>query len=102
MALSWISAAFGLLARTPEAAGGFAFFMSFLPYPSSAFVQVESMPGWLHGFAEHQPITPAIESLRGCCSASRWATPVDRAGLGHRGPGGGCGAVGVLFRVRTR
>ncbi|MEU5657370.1 ABC transporter permease [Streptomyces sp. NPDC047737] len=65
VALSWLSAAIGLLARTPEAAGGFTFFMSFLPYPSSAFVPVDTMPGWLHGFAEHQPVTPAIESLRG-------------------------------------
>lgn len=65
VALSWLSAAIGLLAKSPEAAGGFTFLMSFLPYPSSAFVPVDSMPSWLHGFADHQPITPAIETLRG-------------------------------------
>lgn len=64
-AISWVAAAVGLLANSPEAAGGFTFFLAFLPYPSSAFVPVESMPGWLHGFAEHQPLTPVIESLRG-------------------------------------
>ncbi|MEV4948233.1 ABC transporter permease [Streptomyces sp. NPDC053755] len=64
-AISWLSAAAGLLARTPEAAGGFTFLMMFLPYPSSAFVPIDTMPGWLHGFAEHQPVTPVIESLRG-------------------------------------
>ncbi|MFD9030437.1 ABC transporter permease [Streptomyces sp. NPDC059567] len=64
-AISWLSAAVGLLTRTPEAAGGVTFFMMFLPYPSSAFVPIETMPGWLHGFAEHQPVTPVIESLRG-------------------------------------
>lgn len=37
----------------------------FLPYASSAFVPVETMPSWLHGFAENQPITPLIETLRG-------------------------------------
>ncbi|TCB95997.1 ABC transporter permease [Micromonospora zingiberis] len=65
LAVSWMSAAFGLLARTPEAASGYTFLVMFLPYPSSAFVPVETMPGWLRGFAEHQPVTPVIESLRG-------------------------------------
>jgi ABC-2 type transport system permease protein len=65
LALSWASAAVGLLAKTPEAAGGFTFFVMFLPYPSSAFVPVETMPTWIHGFADNQPFTPLIESLRG-------------------------------------
>ena len=65
LALSWASAAVGLLAKTPEAASGFTFFVMFLPYPSSAFVPVETMPTWIHGFAENQPFTPLIESLRG-------------------------------------
>jgi ABC-2 type transport system permease protein len=65
LAISWLSAAVGLLARSPEAASGFTFFVSFLPYPSSAFVPVNTMPSWIHGFAEHQPVTPVIESLRG-------------------------------------
>jgi ABC-2 type transport system permease protein len=65
LALSWASAAVGLLAKTPEAASGFTFFVMFLPYPSSAFVPVETMPTWIHGFADNQPFTPLIESLRG-------------------------------------
>ncbi|MFD6755135.1 MULTISPECIES: ABC transporter permease [Micromonospora] len=65
LAVSWVSAAFGLLARTPEAASGYTFLVMFLPYPSSAFVPVETMPRWVRGFAEHQPVTPVIESLRG-------------------------------------
>jgi len=65
VALSWASAAVGLLAKTPEAASGFTFFVMFLPYPSSAFVPVDTMPTWIHGFAEHQPFTPMIEALRG-------------------------------------
>ncbi|MFE1556312.1 ABC transporter permease [Streptomyces sp. NPDC058734] len=63
-AISWLAAALGLLAKTPEAAGGFTFLMMFLPYPSSAFVPIDTMPSWLHGFAAHQPLTPVIESLR--------------------------------------
>ena len=37
----------------------------FLPYPSSAFVPIDTMPSWIHGFAEHQPTTPVIETMRG-------------------------------------
>jgi ABC-2 type transport system permease protein len=64
-ALSWLSAAVGLLASSPEAASGFTFFVMFVPYPSSAFVPIDTMPTWLHWFAENQPATPVIESLRG-------------------------------------
>jgi ABC-2 type transport system permease protein len=65
LAISWLSAAFGVLAKTPEAAGGMTFFMMFVPYASSAFVPIDTMPSWLHGFARHQPVTPVIETLRG-------------------------------------
>jgi ABC-2 type transport system permease protein len=65
LAISWFSAAIGLVARSPEAAGGFTFFVSFLPYPSSAFVPVATMPGWIQGFARHQPVTVVVETLRG-------------------------------------
>lgn len=64
VAISWLSAVFGLLARSAEAAGGFTFLIMFLPYASSAFVPVRTMPAWLRGFAGHQPITPITESLR--------------------------------------
>ena len=37
----------------------------FLPYVSSAFVPTDTMPRFLHLFAEHQPVTPVIETLRG-------------------------------------
>ncbi|QEV18842.1 ABC transporter permease [Streptomyces alboniger] len=65
VALSWLSATVGMLAGSSEAAGGFTFFVSFLPYPSSAFVPTDTMPSWLRVFADHQPVTPVIESLRG-------------------------------------
>lgn len=64
LAFSWLSAAIGLLARSPDAASGFTFFVLFLPYPSSAFVPIKTMPSWIHGFANHQPVTPVIESVR--------------------------------------
>ncbi|WP_153808727.1 ABC transporter permease [Nocardia sp. SYP-A9097] len=65
LALSWLAAALGLLAPNPEAANGFTFSFMFLPYVSSAFVPVHTLPGWLRGFAEHQPITPITETVRG-------------------------------------
>jgi ABC-2 type transport system permease protein len=65
LAVSWFAAAIGLLARSPEAANGFTFVVMFLPYASSAFVPVSTMPSGLRGFAAHQPITPVIETLRG-------------------------------------
>jgi ABC-2 type transport system permease protein len=65
VAVSWLAAAIGLLARSPEGANGATFLLMFLPYASSAFVPVATMPDWLQGFARHQPVTPVIETLRG-------------------------------------
>ncbi|MGW6025067.1 ABC transporter permease [Streptomyces sp. NPDC055214] len=102
LALSWLSAAVGLLAKSPEAAGGFTFFVSFLPYPSSAFVPTSTMPPWLQTFAENQPVTHVIESLRGLLLnqpvgstpwvALAWCTGILAVSVG---------ASGVLFRRRT-
>ncbi len=64
LALSWFAAVIGLVAKTPEGANGFTFFVMFLPYPSSAFVPIHTMPAWVHGFATHQPITPVTETIR--------------------------------------
>jgi ABC-2 type transport system permease protein len=64
-AISWAAAAFGLLAHSAEGAGAFSFFVLFLPYVSSAFVPPDSMPGLLETVAEHQPITPIVDTMRG-------------------------------------
>jgi len=64
-AFTWLFAAIGLVAGSPSAASGYGFALLFLPYLSSAFVQTETMPGWLQGVANHQPITPVIETIRG-------------------------------------
>jgi ABC-2 type transport system permease protein len=65
LALSWVSACLGLIARSAEAAGGLGFAILFLPYISSAFVPTATMPPALRAVADHQPITPTIETLRG-------------------------------------
>jgi ABC-2 type transport system permease protein len=64
-AISWLAACFGLLARSAESAGAFSFAIMFLPYLSSAFVPVETMPAGLRAVAGHQPITPLVDTLRG-------------------------------------
>lgn len=65
LAMSWASVALGLLARSVEGASGFTFFVLFLPYLSSAFVPTETMPPALRAIADHQPVTPVIETVRG-------------------------------------
>jgi len=64
LAITYLFAAIGLAAATPEAASGYGFILLFLPYVSSAFVPVETMPEWLQPIAEHQPITPVTETIR--------------------------------------
>ncbi len=64
LALSWLSATIGIIAGSPEAANGFTFFVSFLAYPSSAFVPVDTMPSWLRGFARDQPVNTVVETTR--------------------------------------
>ena len=64
LAISWLSAVIGLLAGSPDAANGATFAVLFLPYASSGFVPIATMPTWLRGFARHQPATPVIDSVR--------------------------------------
>jgi ABC-2 type transport system permease protein len=64
LAITYLFAAIGLAASSPEAASGYGFILLFLPYLSSAFVPVETMPDWLQWIAEYQPITPVIETIR--------------------------------------
>lgn len=78
--ITWLAAFVGVLVRSPDAAGGFSFFVMFLPYISSAFVPVETLPSWLRGFAEHQPVTPVIETVRGLL-AGGGSTVADPAGV---------------------
>ena len=65
LAITYLFASIGLAAGSPEAASGYGFIILFLPYLSSAFVPVETMPEWLQWVADNQPITPIIETIRG-------------------------------------
>jgi ABC-2 type transport system permease protein len=65
LALSWFSAALGVVTKSAEAANGMTFIIGFLAYPSSAFVPIRTMPGWLQPIARNQPETLVVNTLRG-------------------------------------
>jgi ABC-type multidrug transport system permease subunit len=55
----------GLTASSPEASNAYGFTILFpLTFVSSAFVPVESMPGWLQPFAENNPFTTMVDATR--------------------------------------
>ncbi|WP_157246390.1 ABC transporter permease [Nonomuraea typhae] len=65
LAVTWCSAAFGLIAKGAETASNIALPFQFLPFLGSAIVTPESMPAGMRWFAEYQPFTPIIDTLRG-------------------------------------
>ena len=69
-ALTWLTVALGLLARTVESASNTPMFLLLLPFLSSGFVPTDSMPTALRLFAQYQPFTPVIDTLRALLSAT--------------------------------
>jgi ABC-2 type transport system permease protein len=65
LALTWIAVGMGLVSPNPEGASNIGTPLVMLPFLSSAFVPVNAMPGWFRWFAEYQPFSPFIETLRG-------------------------------------
>ena len=77
-ALTWLAVGLGLKSPNPEAASNAVLPLSFLlPFISSAFVPVDSMPSWIRWFAEYQPFTTVIETLRGLLTGTE---------IGNNGP----------------
>jgi ABC-2 type transport system permease protein len=64
-ALTWLSVALGMVTRSVETASNLPMPLVFLPFLSSGFVPTDSMPAGLRWFAEYQPFTPIIETVRG-------------------------------------
>ena len=64
LALTWIAVIAGLTAKTVDGAGAFSYPLIFLPFISSAFVPTESMPTIVRFFAEKQPVTSIVETIR--------------------------------------
>jgi ABC-2 type transport system permease protein len=65
VATSWLTVALGLAAKTPESAGMATVPLILLPFLSSAIVPADTMRAGVRQFAEYQPFTPIIETLRG-------------------------------------
>ena len=76
-ALSWIFALIGLSVTNGEAAQAAAFpLLAPLVFASNAFVDPSKMPGWLRGWARHQPVSAAADAVRACMLGGPTATKV--------------------------
>jgi ABC-2 type transport system permease protein len=64
LALTWIAVIPGLTAKTVDGAAAFSYPLIFLPFISSAFVPTGTMPGPVRAFAEHQPVTSIVNTIR--------------------------------------
>jgi ABC-2 type transport system permease protein len=64
LALTWLAVIAGLSANSVDGAGAFSYPLIFLPFISSAFVATATMPGPVRAFAEHQPVTSIVNTIR--------------------------------------
>jgi ABC-2 type transport system permease protein len=65
VAVTWMGIVFGLVGKTPAGANSLSLIFLLLGFTSSAFVSLDSMPDGVRWFAEHQPFTPVIDTVRG-------------------------------------
>lgn len=64
LASTWLAVIPGLTAKSVDGVSGIAYPLIFLPFISSAFVPTAGMPGPVRWFAEHQPVTPIVDTIR--------------------------------------
>ncbi|MGH3499306.1 MAG: ABC transporter permease, partial [Nocardioidaceae bacterium] len=64
LALTWLAVIPGLTAKSVDGASAFSYPLIFLPFVSSAFVPTQSMPGPVRAFAENQPVTSIVNTIR--------------------------------------
>lgn len=63
-AMTWLAIVFGLLAKSAEGSAAFSYILMLLIFVSSAFIPASSMNSKLGAFANHQPMTPIVETMR--------------------------------------
>lgn len=68
LSLTWVAAIAGLNAQSVDGAGAFSYPLIFLPFISSAFVPTGSMPAGVRWFAENQPVTAIVDTIRALLS----------------------------------
>jgi ABC-2 type transport system permease protein len=64
-AISWLAVAMGMQSKSVETASNLPMLLLLLPFLGSGFVPTDSMPQWLQWFAQYQPFTPFVETIRG-------------------------------------
>lgn len=64
LALTWLAVIPGLTAKSADGVSGFSYPLIFLPFVSSAFVPTAGMPGPVRWFAQHQPVTSIVDTIR--------------------------------------
>ncbi|MFF2643926.1 ABC transporter permease, partial [Streptomyces niveus] len=87
-AVIWLSVALGLVSKTVESASNLPMPLTLLPFLGSGFVPTDSMPTGLRWFAEYQPFTPVMETLRGLLTGSE---------IGNSGLLTAAWSVGIAF-----
>ncbi|MEV0156727.1 ABC transporter permease [Micromonospora sp. NPDC050686] len=73
LALTWLAVIPGLTAKSVDGASAFSYPLILLPFVSSAFVPTESMPGPVRAFAENQPVTSIVNTIRALFDQQRVA-----------------------------
>ncbi|MBC2638058.1 MULTISPECIES: ABC transporter permease [unclassified Rhodococcus (in: high G+C Gram-positive bacteria)] len=95
-ALTWLSVAFGLVSKSVETASNLPMVLILLPFLGSGFVPTDSMPAGLRWFAEYQPFSPVIETIRGLLLG----TPIGNSAALAVGWSAGIAVVGYLWAKR--
>jgi ABC-2 type transport system permease protein len=93
LAITWMGVVFGLVGKTPAGANSLALIFLLLVFTSSAFVRTDSMPAGIRWFAEYQPVSPVIDTLRGLLLG----TPIGNSALLAVGWCAGLTLVGYLW-----
>jgi ABC-2 type transport system permease protein len=76
LALTWLAVIAGLSAKTIDGASAFSYPLILLPFISSAFVLTATMPGPIRAFAENQPVTPIVNTIRNLLSQQPVSTDI--------------------------
>jgi ABC-2 type transport system permease protein len=97
LALCWLGLAFGLAAKSVASASNGPFPLVLLPLVGSGAVATKSMPGGVRSFAEHQPFTPMIDTLRGLL----FGTHIGNSGVVALAWCTGIGVLGLVWSIKA-
>ena len=95
-AITWLAVALGLVSGSAETASNLPMFLMLLPFLGSGFVPTHTMPVGLRWFAEYQPFTPVIQTVRGLLADG----PIGNNAIMAIGWGAGIAALSYLWARR--